>query len=209
MSDMETVIEDAVQDSITPEPIDTSLDTSSEVVEDTSTETVDEPSSDQLEVKQTGEDLADAAVEAVEDEFGKKFGLQSQGVTGRENRIPSSRVKKIVAKAESEDQTAAQKEFETQFQPKIAEFETKVRDYEERLTRVAQFENILENDPKTFLNMLSEVPAYKPFFDYISQLSQTPAQQQQPPVLGSEMPQPDQTLTDGSKVYSMEAYRSS
>ena len=59
--------------------------------------------------------------------------------------------------------------------------------------------------------MLAQIPAYKPFFDWIQQLQGGGgAQPGQPPTQPkayldhSGMPQPDQTLSDGSKVYSLE-----
>lgn len=212
MLDLETVIEDAVQDSMEP-------DTSPEVPDVQASE---EPSSGlgigEVPEEATAQDPATGqpAVQAQVkpagevDAFAKRHGLQPQSVAGRENRIPYSRVRAIVGKVEAELQKVQAQLQETQ--PKYQEYETKVRDYEERLTKVAQFEHALENDVPTVLNFLSQIPAWKPFFDYIEQLAQnaqgTKGQPNQPaedkPILDfSTMPQPDQLLPDGSRVYSM------
>jgi hypothetical protein len=200
-------IEDAVNDSVQP-------DTTSEVevIDDTSTE-VETPAVDaeaSTEVEAPAEESAQVAAPgakpdaAAEDDFAKKFGLQSQSVTGRENRIPYSRVKKIVTKAEKDAEARVRKEFEGTLNPRITEFETKVKDYEGRLEKVAQFENILENDPKTFLSMLSQIPAYKEFFDFVAQAANAqPTEQAAQPDPNAGMPQPDQP--DG--LYSMDGLK--
>jgi hypothetical protein len=214
-NDLDDVIESAVNDSLDSAPVD---DTPTEVVEDTSSSEItpgsaveDAPAEEATtdEVVAGGIQPSDAT-KAEQDDFAKKFGLQAQSVTGRENRIPYSRVKKIVEKAQSEAVAKATKDIEAKFTPQLTELGTKVTDYEGRLQRVAEFENILENDPKQFLTMLSKVPAYKEFFDFVSQAAAGPATEPekvaQDPT--GNMPQPDQTLADGSKVYSMEGLQS-
>lgn len=206
-NDLDSTIEDAVNDSVAPEvdEVETSTDTDTtsveEVVADTPIETADDVAvTDDQQVASPASKTA-----TVEDDFAKKFGLQANSVTGRENRIPYSRVKKIVEKNERETIAKVTKDVETRLAPQLTEFQTKVKDYEERLTRVGQFEQILENDPKQFLGMLSQIPAYKEFFDYVEKLSVPKTDAPAQPFLDSTgMPQPDQTLTDGSKVYSME-----
>jgi hypothetical protein len=148
-----------------------------------------------------------AAKEPTEgDDFDKKFGLTAQSVTGRENRIPYSRVKKIVSKAEKDTEARIRKELEGSFTPKMGEYETKVKDYEGRLERVAQFEQILENDPKQFLGMLSQIPAYKEFFAFVEKAvaGAQPVKEEGPYLDATDMPQPDQRMNDGSMVYSLE-----
>ena len=196
--DLEQVVEDSVNDSVVVDA-DTSIDTPLEADASTSDDVVIDDTPSSIEVKRGV--IEEAGESEEQDEFARKFGLSSQSVTGRENRIPYSRVKKIVARAEQEAIAKATKDLEGKFTPQTTELSTKVKDYEDRLTKVAQFENILENDPKTFLTMLSKVPAYKEFFDQISQGSQ---QQPQKPAADPSMPQPDQTLSDGTTVYSME-----
>lgn len=193
--DLETIIEDAVTDSQSPEPV--------EPIAETPVDTAPEPEPiiDEPVVEATTEVTNPATQPTAEqDEFAKRYGLQSQSIGGRENRIPYSRVKKIVARAEQEAIARVKKESDGTFQPKITEYETKVKDYEDRLTKVAQFEHVLENDPKTFLNMLSQVPAYKEFFDYLGQVA---TQQTQPVVVppGDPMPQPNQPQADGTRIY--------
>lgn len=212
--DMNDVIEDAINDSVTLEA--TEEVTSEEVVVDTPTEevvsadeSVVEDTTNPEQVASPGQKATDAVTKATEDDFAKKFGLQAQSVTGRENRIPYSRVKKIVEKNEKDTVARVTKELETKFQPQLTERDTKIQDYESRLTKVGEFEQIMENDPRTFLGMLSQLPAYKEFFDFVQQAmqqgqtTQTPAQEQ-PFLDQSGMPQPDQVLSDGSRFYSLE-----
>src|SRR3990167_4953274 len=204
MSDnpMDLVVEDALNDSLTP-------DTAPEV---------SEPASDTLfgdaPVEVAADPLAEAVAdpidplaEPVQDEFEKKWGIPSKSVTGRENRLPHSRVKTMVTKAEQESYARGLKEAEEKHIPKLQEYETKIKDYDERWQRVVAFENVMENDPRTFLTELSKVPAYKEFFDRIQELAagQTVAADPQTP---KGMPQPDQILADGTKVYSMEGLQS-
>lgn len=210
MSDLEAVIEDSIADATaqvdtdpTPE-VDTPVETAPEVPEAHVEATEETP-------EEAGEVQSPAAKPVVEtkvDDFDKKHGLQAQ-IGGRENRIPYSRVKKIVEKAIAD----RRKEVEGEFTPKVSEYETKVKGYEERLARVDQFEKIMVNDPDKFLNMLSTVPAYRDFFRAIEQAfspqSQTPAapQEVKAPV-GEAMPEPDQPLPDGTRVYSMDGLKS-
>ena len=208
--DLEGIIEDSVNDATSPDTTteDTTVDTAStestEVTSDTTESVVtDAPVTESSQVAAPG---APAEQSQESDDFAKRFGLQSQSVTGRENRIPYSRVKKIVARAEQEAIAKAKKDLEGAPQPKLQEFETKVKDYEDRLGKVAQFEQMIEFQPREFLNFLSTLPAYKEFFDYINQLStgtQGQPQKEEAYLDPSTMPQPDETLSDGSKVYSL------
>lgn len=200
------VVEDAVNDAVA-EPTDDGLDTSADSGVDISSESLDASTSDD-QSSETAEVASPAATaqKAAEagDDFSKKFGIASQSVTGRENRIPYTRVKKIVEKNERDTIARVTKELEDKYTPRVTEYETKVKDYEGRLERVAQFEQILENDPKQFLSMLSNVPAYKPFFDFITKAAKTVQPQSEIPAVPDGMPQPDQALADGTSVYSME-----
>lgn len=205
--DLESVIEDSVNDATstsdetTEDATPEATDTETETTEETTTEVTPETS------QVTAPGASTETTEAVEDEFAKRFGIQGQSITGRENRIPYSRVKKIVERAEKEALAKAKKEFEGAPQPKLQEYETKVKDYEDRLGKVAQFEHMIEFQPREFLNFLSGLPAYKEFFEYIQQLSAGQQQQQtkteEPYLDVSTMPQPDEKLADGSMVYSL------
>lgn len=146
---------------------------------------------------------------AVQDEFAKRHGLPAQRPGERENRIPYSRVKSIVAKAEKEAKDVAFKEYE----PKLQEATTKLSQYEGTLQEVAKFEQVMTTDRDKFLGMLSQVPIYKDFFDQYRQLvefyqnAQTPAAGTQAaatgqPAEGDGKPQPNEQLADGSWVYS-------
>lgn len=206
MADMNEVIADAVDDAAFDAAPDTTVDTSS-------AETVDTPAEGTEPSVFSEEGVAAEATAAVtpvaSDDFEKRWGISAKSVTGRENRIPHSRVKQMVTKAEADAIAKITKELEGKHTGVLTPLETKVKDYESRLEKVAQFENVLENDPRTFLSMLAQVPAYKEFFENYTRLVQAEqaggAQPQPKPTLDhSDMPQPDQVLSDGSKVYSLE-----
>lgn len=198
---MDTVIADAVDDAAFD--ASTPAETTPDTTEVAAPEAAAEPAEGSVFDNTAAE--ADAITQ---DEFEKRWGIPAKSVTGRENRIPHSRVKQMVSKAEAEAAARLQKEWEAKLAGERTPLETKVKDYESRLEKVAQFEHILENDPPTFLSMLSQVPAYREFFENYSRLLKQ-VQGQQPaeaaPLIDhSDMPQPDQTLSDGSKVYSLE-----
>lgn len=149
--------------------------------------------------------------QAVVDEFEKKWGIPAQSATGRENRIPHSRVKTMVTKADQEGYLRGLKAAETKAQPQAAqlqEFTTKIQNYEQRLQRFDQLADVIENDPQTFLTHLSQLPTYKPFFDAIEQAfagqQQTPTKPEDP---YATMPKPDKPLPDGTMGYSDEGFR--
>lgn len=134
----------------------------------------------------------------------KKLGIPSH-TNGRENRIPYSRVKKIVEGAEKRALEPLQKQ--------LAELTPKIQEYEQRLTQVAEFEQVMVNDPGRFLDMLSTIPAYSQFFQmmeqFVSNQNQAPAQQtpeaQAAAILENDpMPQPDDE--DGTG-YTMEGLK--
>ena len=148
-------------------------------------------------------------VKTTEDDFSKRFGLPAQSVTGRENRIPYSRVKKIIEKNEKDVVARITKELEEKFTPQLTEHGGKIKDYEEKLNRVAQFEQVMGNDPKTFLGWLSQIPAYKEFFELVNKAAegQTTDKGATPPVDNDPMPPPNKLHTDGSKFYDMDGLK--
>lgn len=210
---LEEIIESAVEDVTLPDEPDfrTAPDEPTEVVEEapsTPVEATEEPA--QAAPSDEVESPAIREASPAQDDFEKRFGIPQNSVTGRENRIPYSRVKKITEKAEKDTDTRIRAEYA----PKLTEFEAKVKGYEEklsayetRLKEVATFENILDKNPEQFLGMLVQHPQYQrilaPLFH-----QQEPAQTQQPqaqaPAVDADMPQPDQKLSDGTSVYSME-----
>ncbi len=217
-ADLTEVIENSLEDSqltglddstidVQPE-VDTQVAPEAEVSSEGQPEASEDVIAESQAQVQSPAAKAAAAQALPEDEFEKKFGFPKiNPVTGKENRLPHSRVKSMVMKAEQEAANKAKAEYE----PKLAEVTAKVSAYESRLGQVAQFEQVMANDPQRFLGMLSQLPAYKPFFDWVAQVqNQAPAQAQQPQGQGQAqdpagaMPQPDQQLSDGSWVYSMD-----
>lgn len=226
MTDLTDVIEDAVNDSQAPAP----------EVEDTgSVEATPEPESTAIETPAAAAEevppveSADAPVteeEPVQDEFDKKFGVTATSVTGRENRIPYSRVKKITEKAVSE---IAEVALGRKLNPgekavdvvkahvaRLPELETKVTEYEGRLDKIGEFENIMATQPQRFLQMLEKVPAYQSFFQFVreaynaqqtGQAAPAPQEQVAATDVDEPMPEPNEALPDGTKVYNMEGLK--
>lgn len=211
MSDLEAVIEDSLSDATLP-------------IEETPTEEVSEAPHDSVSASQPDPEpvstdsappaeATPATPDPAKDDFEKKFGIPAQSVTGRENRIPYSRVKKITEKAVAD----AKKDWETTSTPKLQEYETKVKDYETKFKLYNEFEQIMVNDASRHLRQLSTLPAYKPFFEAVEkafanleqrQATPDPTSQPQAQVDPSEeMPQPDQKMSDGSMVYSMKGLK--
>lgn len=233
--DLEQVITDSVNDAAVDETPDvdvsTADDTPAEPVEAPVEASSDEPAPEaeaSLEVSSpASQKPAEAKSEEPQDEFSKLAGVPQMGVGGRENRIPYSRVKKITEKAVGDLAEAAlgrklnpgEKAVDVvkSHVAQIPELTAKVTDYESRLDAVGQFENVMANDPQKFLTMLARIPAYREFFEFVENAQQVmqgnqPAQQPQgqaPVATNPEdvMPEPDEELSDGSKVYSMEGLK--
>lgn len=199
-------IEDAVTEPDSTPDIDTSDDSFVEASTDPTTSTPDDATTEgatddsSIEVASPAAKSAETKTDDAKDDFEKRFGIPATSSGGRENRIPYSRVKKIVAKRE--------KEIESEYTPRITEYETKVKDYETRLTQVAQFEHIMANEPEKFVGMLKTLPAYKDYFDKLEAAATAkPAEPATPIDPNSDMPQPNQKLADGSMVYDMEGIK--
>ena len=94
-------------------------------------------------------------VEPVEtDPFAVEHGIKSKDKSGRENRIPFSRVQKINENAVKKARTAWESET-------LAPVNAKVSEYETRLTNISNVENIMFNEPARFVEMLRSVPGYE------------------------------------------------
>lgn len=200
-ADLHEVIEDSISDAELPsEPVEAPESTEAVETAPEATEAIQETS--EVSSPATKLDQTD------QDEFEKKFGIPSQSVSGRENRIPYSRVKKITEKAISD----AKKEWEATSSPKTLEYETKIKDYEGRLDKVAQFEQVMLNDQPRFLQMLGGLPQYKdilaPLFSQQKPAQAETTQVQQQQQLPDDMPAPDQKLPDGTMVYSLDGLKS-
>lgn len=204
--DLSTVIEDAISDATLPEDTSSDLSVDSSVeAPDTSTgdsveSPVDEGQSIEVaspaarggEEEASGEEGDEAATQG-DFVMDKELGIPSH-TNGRENRIPYSRVQKIVARQRAKAVEPLQKQLE--------ELTPKVQAYEQQLQSVAQFEQVMVNEPRKFLDMLAQIPSYQPFFQMLEQLSaqvQQQAQNQEQVVDNDPMPQPGE---DG--LYDME-----
>lgn len=224
--DLETTIADAVNDAQLPiDDVTTDVDTSVEATDTAEVPTETAPTDEASATEESTESQQIAAPGTkTQDEFEKVAGVPQMGVAGRENRIPYSRVKQITENAVSKVAEAALgRKLNTgesavdvvkAHVARIPELETKITDYESRLGSVGQFEQVMANDPQRFLTMLAKIPAYKEFFDFLNKAAEVmdaptsgqPATARSTtgePALDPNMPQPDEELSDGSKVYSM------
>ena len=214
--DLESVIEDSINDVVLDQgpEVETEPDSSTEEVQtdsgtdevvETTDESTDETNSSQ--VPAPGSETEEAPQGG--DEFSKRFGIASKSVTGRENRIPYSRVKKIIEKNDKD----LKEKYEKEYQPKIQEYESKLTVAQERADKYTEFETLVDGNPKEFLGILAQHPKYKGFFDYLNE--NLPAGQpkagdtsgvapkgEAPP--GQSMPKPNRKLSDGSLVYDEE-----
>lgn len=235
---LDQIIEDAANDVfgaeaeetevVEPAEVEAAEETETPEVEASASEETEKTSKVEVKTESTDATPLQATPEAEagsDDEFSKRFGIPTKSVTGKENRIPYSRVKSIISKNEKDTEARLAKKFEDQYKPKLSEFEGKVKDYEGRLTKVNQFEQMMTGDPQTFLSVLSTIPAYKPFFDYINKLADdvetgakvpaagvgTVAQPTTPTLVedpADPMPQPNKPQADGSKVYDLQGLQS-
>jgi len=215
-NNLDEIITNAVSDAALPEetPETDDIDTHADEVDETPetpsespTEVVEPTTTETPVVGATSSEVASpGAVKPVQDDFEKKFGIPAQSSSGRENRIPYSRVKKITERAVTDAKSGWTKELETSHVPvaKYQELEAVTKDYTERLTKVSEFENVMMNDAPKFLDMLSTIPAYAKIFSDLKNPDPVEA-----PLADTsdEMPQPDQQLTDGSSVYSLEGLK--
>lgn len=207
MEDLNTIIEDSITDVELPNAPELELEAPVEAPEEPVEATADV---DPIETTPVEPEAPTDLGKPVQDDFDKKYGLSAQSSSGRENRIPYSRVKKITEKAVNDAKTAWSKDLTASHipLPKYTELDTKVKDYESRLGQVAQFEQVMTKEPLRFLQMLNGIPGYAQIFDQLSKGAQQEASAQpaQPvaPVDDVPQPQPDQRLSDGSMVYSME-----
>ncbi len=210
--DLNNIIEDSLTDSALPaDPITEPVEAEPTPAEESAPEGIVEAQEAVLEAatEATPTEEESKAKKNQWEDFDKKFGLEpTYPNSGRENRIPYSRVKKIAQKAVRD----ARKDWEAETSPKSQEAQTKLTSYEQELTTYRNFEKTMVQEPEKFLRMLSSVPAYKQFFTAVEQAFEamekgnaqpTPAQQE----LGDDMPQPDVRLPDGSLVYSEKGLR--
>jgi hypothetical protein len=244
MDNLEDVITDSVNDAVNESELETS-DSGSEAAEDatpaetpsasdsTPEDAAADTSADSSAVASPAAAAADVPADEPQDEFSKLVGVPQLGFGGRENRIPYSRVKKITEKAADKAASdLAEVALGRKLNPgekaldvvkahvaQLPELQTKVTDYETRLSSVGQFENVMANEPERFLGMLARIPAYKEFFEFVQKASDlmdsqaagtaqaAPGQEPVTFAAGAGMPEPDEELSDGSKVYSMEGLK--
>ena len=210
-NNIEEIVTESVEDAEMPQ--DETLEVSEEpttTADDIVAPEASEGSSEGVVEDSGATEVENPAVKAdsAQDDFEKKFGIPAQSSSGRENRIPYSRVKKIVEKAVKDAKPSWEKDLEASHVPvtKFQELDTKVKDYEGRLTQVAEFERIMSEEPVNFLKMLVKLPQYAQIFNPASQPQGTTPNQPNTSA-ADEMPQPDQQMPDGSMVYSMDGLK--
>lgn len=203
-------IHQAVEDLHDAEPVEETAQPEVEVEASSSVETATNP---EPVVEASEEVKPEASVEAApapvdgsvvppkpaEDPFSKEHGIAPQMSGGRENRIPYSRVKSIVEKAQKKAVEAKDVELTTVKQT--------VQRHEATLKNVAEFEKLMGSKHIDFLKQLAiKVPGYAEILAPVL----NPQQQKpdgEPAAVDDGMPLPDQALPDGSKVYSDKGLR--
>lgn len=177
MSDIEAVIQNAVEDS-----------------QDVGVEEA-APAEEAAPVAEAA--VADPAAPAAdEDPFAKEHGLTPKRPDNRENRIPYSQVKKI-----AENQVKkAQAEWDAKFAPDREKLTT----YEQRVKQVDQIEALMQTDGERFIRMLAAAnpDMYGRFAKVLEQ--QQEAAQAAAPAQDDPQPAPDLDLGDGRMTYSVE-----
>lgn len=210
-SNLTQVIEDAVADATVNAPEGESIDPSPTSVASDSAEPALEASQDGSGDVLADDTTEDASAEvkspagaqnASDDPFEKEHGIQAKMSGDRENRIPYSRVKAIVGKAEQK----VRKEFEP-ITAQVKDLQAKWSQAEPRLRQVDQFEKIMVNEKMKFLQMLTTIPGYKEIFDGMAGAAAGAGKPAQTAPVGDDMPQPDQELSDGSRVYSLDGLK--
>jgi hypothetical protein len=204
--DLTEVINDSISDAELVDPIETTDPIEPEVVEETAApevqpeQTVTEP-----------EAAVPAPAKPEVDEFEKKWGIPALSASGRENRLPHSRVKKMVEKADKDAYTRGRTELETEYKPKYETLEKENADFKSRFEQVAQFEQIMMNEQPRFVQMLLNVPGYREIFQsLLQQAAPSAPEQPEAPAINpdAEMPLPNHELPDGSRVYDIDGLKS-
>lgn len=212
---LENIIEDSISDAtLPPEPVETSseAEVTPDPIETTPDPTPADTTTGEVETTEVTSPGAKAEAKLPTDDFEKKFGIPAQSASGRENRIPYTRVKKITERAVSDAKSQFTKDLEASHVPvaKYKELEAKVQAYEPQLTQIKEFEKVMLNEPNRFLDMLVTIPSYaKIFKDIVDNAkaqvqAQVPAQVIAPVEADDPRPNPDQELSDGTFVYSMD-----
>ncbi len=185
--DQDDEISQAIRDSVqdieegagdTPEPVEASAAPEPTEPATEAPEAPEEQSEDKpVDTAPAGAKTKETQPKAEED-FSEKYGILKETSLGRENRIPYSRVQKIVAKAAAEAETLTAKKFEG-WAPaeKVKEYETQINTYKAEMDA---FEKGLAN-PEQTLAVLEQIPAYQPFFQTVRQMwAQLNGQAEQP-----------------------------
>lgn len=182
-------------------------------------ETGDGGQDDQIEAPEGAGEVAEAgekgakdgekapAVVQEEDMFAKEHGLDQPKPGQRENRIPYSRVQKIVGNAEAKlvkaitgaDLPAGStvQDVVTRFATTVKDDRTKITNYESELQGLNAIGEIMATDPARFLEILVEAhPHYKALIGGNGHVAT--------PVVSKDMPQPNHDLGEGKRTYDVE-----
>lgn len=124
--------------------------------------------------------------------------LGIKNVAGKDNRIPHSRVVKIVSNAKEKWAASVKAEHEAALKAEAAKY----TEAEQRLNQYRLAEQLAESDPERYVTMLAALnPAYKRFLQAQAQDAPAPAK------VAEQPPQPDATFPDGTKGYSPEQHQ--
>lgn len=127
----------------------------------------------------------------------EELGLKAPEDGQRENRIPYSRVRKIVENA--------QKKVEARFTTERDETKTRLTTAETKAAQLDAVDKLIASDPDRYLSLLATLhPVYKKFTQ--PQVVAPPAAKAPEPVV-EQPPPPDHKFEDGSMGYTQEGYQ--
>ena len=178
----------------TPEP--TTLDVVASAVESATDEAADgavaiEPSAGDGDAPRSGAETLPSTADDLDREL-EALGVKAPVEGQRENRLPYSRVKKIVENAIKKQTTAHEAALNTRAQREAA--------YQRELEVYRRTDAIIRSDPDRFLGMLAALnPQYKKF---LASGNGEGTQRAQPAGRSTDpMPPPDGEYADGTKGY--------
>jgi hypothetical protein len=193
MADLHDIIKASIAE-VSEEPAETP-----DISDDTGAEVAAEPVVEATEVAAVEPVVAEVKTPAEVDELAAELealGIKAPKEGERENRLPYSRVKKIIANSRKKLVEAHTGELKTR--------EEKLTAAEKRLKDFDAADNLLKTDPDRYLQLLATVnPRYQQYLG-VAHKGQQPEVVQQPVVKNEPAPGPDATFADGSKGYSAE-----
>lgn len=183
------LVQNAMQDAESPETIPDATGDSTDVAESASPDTTTD----------TPKDTAQDAIEALLESEGIKRTQPGQ----RENRIPYTRVQKIIKNA----QKKWQDESGSKHSAELKSRETKLTEYQERIKLLDTLEQMASGDDERFIRMLAaNNPRYSRYLKVLEKDAEAEAKRSSAPSIdpNDPKPMPDGVHQDGSPGYTQD-----